>query len=245
MTKLNQIVAVRQGVQSRVHTNITALHHNALKPAQMAGLSRTYQPKDEMGDQQPSESTRVQIRTTELVAAFAKYVTELLDVTATLDYGNTHAKGDVVVDGVTLLSDVPVTYLMFLEKQLTDVGTFFKKLQTLDPSENWTWDHLNEHWRTDPVQRNSTKKVPKNHVKAPATDKHPAQVEIFTEDVVVGTWTTVKFSGAIPERDRAAMVERVHKLQDAVKRAREQANSRDVEQQKVGEVLFEYLLSNA
>lgn len=42
--------------------------------------------------------------------------------------------------------------------------------------------------------------VPRNHVKAEATDKHPAQVEVYHEDVPVGYWTTVKFSGALPAR---------------------------------------------
>jgi hypothetical protein len=35
-------------------------------------------------------------------------------------------------------------------------------------------------------------------VKAEATEKHPAQVEVYHEDVVVGQWKTVKFSGALP-----------------------------------------------
>jgi hypothetical protein len=243
MTKLNQIVAVRQGVQSRTHTAITAIHHNTQKSPLLAGLSRTYEPKDEMGDRHPAESTRVQVRTHELVNDFARHLVDLFDVTATLDYGNCTAKGNIVVDGQTILSDVPVTYLMFLEKQLTDVRTFFQKLQTLDPSENWQWDANNEWWKSEPVGRNSTKKVLRNHVKAKATDRHPEQVDVYTEDVVVGTWTTTKFSGALPERERAALVDRVHKLQDAVKHAREQANSTDVQQTKVGERVFSYLLS--
>lgn len=243
MTKLNQIVAVRQGVQSRTHTAITALHHNSQKPPLLAGLSRTYQPKDEEGDTKPPESTRVQVRTHELVNDFARHLIDLFDVTATLDYGNCTAKGDIVVDGQTILPDVPVTYLMFLEKQLTDVRTFLQKLQTLDPSENWSWDEANGWWKSDPQQRTATKNVRRNHVKAKATDRHPEQVEVYTEDVPVGTWTTTKFSGALPERERAALVDRVHKLQDAVKHAREMANSTDVHQVKVGERVFSYLLS--
>jgi len=242
--KMNQIVAVRQGVQSRTHTATTKVHHSAQTDALLAGLSRTYQPKDEEGDTKPPESTRVQVRTVELVNEFARHMTELFDVTATLDWGNTVAKADIEVDGQVISQGVPVTYLMFLEKQLVDVGTFLKKLKTLDPAEDWSWDEANGWWKSAAVQRTATKNVRRNHVKAPATDRHPAQVEVYTEDVPIGTWTTVKFSGAIPERARAAMVEKVHKLQDAVKHAREKANTTDVPQVQVGEAIFRYLLGS-
>ena len=36
-------------------------------------------------------------------------------------------------------------------------------------------------------------------MKYEATEKHPAQVETYTEDIKVGEWTMVKFSGAIPQ----------------------------------------------
>jgi hypothetical protein len=242
MTQLNQIVAVRQGVQARTHAGITKAHHDAQKAAPMSGLSRVYSPKDELGDQQPPESTRVQIRTHDLVTDFSRHLSDFLDVSATLDWGNCTAKADVVVDGHLVIKDAPITFLMFLEKQLTDVRTFFQKLQTLDPSENWQWDQANGWWRSDPQARNSTKKVRRNHVKTDATDKHPAQVEVYTEDEIVGTWTTTKFSGAIPAQEQAMVLDRVHKLQDAVKYARELANSAKVDSMRVGDALFSYLL---
>ena len=37
------------------------------------------------------------------------------------------AKADLVVDGVTLAKDLPVTYLLFLEKQLTELKAFVSK----------------------------------------------------------------------------------------------------------------------
>ena len=98
-------------------------------------------------------------------------------------------------------------------------------------------------WATDPVMTVRTKKVPRNHVKAEATDKHPAQVEVYHEDVQVGTWRTLKFSGALPARRVNELLERVEKLQAAVKFAREEANAVEVTDQKVGEALFGYLFA--
>ncbi len=57
----------------------------------------------------------------------------------------------------------------------------------------------------------------------------------------MGYWRTVKYSGALPARKVAALLERVEKLQRAVKFAREEANAVEVKQQKVGAALFGYL----
>ena len=65
MTKLNQIIAVEKGVKSKSLQDITAAHHKVQKPALLAGISRTYQPKDEEGEQLPPESARVQIKAEE------------------------------------------------------------------------------------------------------------------------------------------------------------------------------------
>ncbi|HEY4384716.1 MAG TPA: hypothetical protein VGN34_09610, partial [Ktedonobacteraceae bacterium] len=152
-------------------------------------------------------------------------------------------KADVVVDGTTLLSQVPATYLLFLEKQLVDLHTFIKKLPVLDASELWTFDPSADCWATEPIQTTKTKKIPRNHVKAEATEKHPAQVEVYYEDVVVGNWRTIKFSGALPSQRVNELLNRIEKLQEAVKFAREEANGLETTEHKVGAKILGYLFS--
>ncbi|MDX3055609.1 hypothetical protein PV394_10740 [Streptomyces sp. NE06-03E] len=241
MTKLNQIIAVEKGVKSKSLQDITAAHHKVQKPALLAGISRTYQPKDEEGEQLPPESARVQIKAEEALREMSASLTRLFDVTATKDWANCSARADVVVDGRTIVTEVPVSYLLFLEKQLTDLHTFVKKLPVLDASESWSLDPSTDLWKTDPVRTIRTKKVPRNHVKAEATDKHPAQVDVYYEDVPIGYWTTVKFSGALPARRVNELLERVEKLQHAVKFAREEANGAEVTDRRVGDAVFGYL----
>ncbi|MFJ8748152.1 hypothetical protein ACIREO_02230 [Streptomyces sp. NPDC102441] len=241
MTKLNQIIAVEKGVKSKSLQDITAAHHKVQKPALLAGISRTYQPKDEEGEQLPPESARVQIKAEEALRDMSASLTRLFDVTATKDWANCSARADVTVDGRTVVSEVPVSYLLFLEKQLTDLHTFVKKLPVLDASESWSLDPSTDWWKTDPVRTIRTKKVPRNHVKAEATDKHPAQVDVYYEDVPIGYWTTVKFSGALPARRVNELLERVEKLQHAVKFAREEANGAEVTDRLVGDAVFGYL----
>jgi hypothetical protein len=239
--KLNQIIAIEKGVKSRSVQDLTEAHRDLQKSALLSGISRVYRPKDEEGEQFPPESTKVQLKADELIRRTAEMLTKLFDVTATKDWANCKSKANVVVDGQTLLSDVPATYLLFLEKQLVDLHTFVKKLPTLDASETWSFDPSADCWVTEPVQTLKTKKVPRNHVKAEATEKHPAQVEVYYEDVVVGSWRTVKFSGSLSAQRVNELLTRVEKLQEAVKFAREEANSLEVEEQKVGGKIFQYL----
>jgi hypothetical protein len=241
MAKLNQIIAVEAGIKTRAFQELTEAHHALQKPTLLSGISRTYQPRDEEGETLPSEATRVQVKAEEIIRETATILTRLFDVTATKEWGNTQAHADVVVDGRVLLAQVPVPYLLFLEKQLVDLHTFVKKLPVLDAAESWRRDESADVWATDPVQTVRTKKVPRNHVKAEATDKHPAQVELYYEDVTVGYWRTVKFSGALPASQINAMLQRVEALQQAVKFAREEANSLEVENRKIGEKVFDYL----
>jgi hypothetical protein len=241
MAKLNQIIAVEKSVKSKSFQDLTEAHHAVQKPALLSGISRVYQPKDEEGEQLPPESTKVQVKTEEVLRDMAATITRLFDVTATKDWANCGATADVTVDGQTLLRDVPVTYLLFLEKQLTDLHTFVRKLPVLDAAESWTFDASADCYRTEAVRTIRTKKVPRNHVKAEATEHHPAQVEVYYEDIAVGYWSTTKFSGALPARRVNELADRVEKLQAAVKFAREEANSAEVTDQRVGDAVFGYL----
>ena len=80
--------------------------------------------------------------------------------------------------------------------------------------------------------------------KAEATREHPAQVQVYHEDVVIGYWTKTDFSGAIPERRQRELLARVEQLQDAVKKARETANTTEVEWQKQAANLLTFVFGD-
>lgn len=243
MARLNQIIAVEKGIKSRSFQELTEAHHVLQKPALLNGIARTYRPKDDEGEMLPPESTKVQVNAEEVIQQTAAILTRLFDITATKDWTNCIARADVVVDGQILLPQVPITYLLFLEKQLVDLHTFIKKLPVLDAAETWSFDASANCWATEPVQTVKTKKIPRNHVKAEATEKHPAQVEVYYEDVTVGYWRTVKFSGALPAKRVSDLLERLERLQHAVKFAREEANNSEAQEQKLGEKVFRFLFS--
>ena len=227
MGKLNQVIAVVAGKKQKATQAITEAYHKIQKAPLFDGISRTYQPKDEDGERLPAEAKSIQVKVGDLIGEVRAALTDMFDVVATQDAANCNAMANIVVDGQTILSSVPVTHLLFLEKQATDIGTFVGKLPTLDPAETWVYNEATDHYATLPSETARTKKVPKAFVKYAATKEHPAQVETFHEDIVAGYWKTVKFSGTLPAKEKNAMLERVRKLHEAIVKAREEANSID------------------
>jgi hypothetical protein len=243
MPLLNQVLAIEKGHKSRAEQGLTKAYQQLQKSDLLDGLEKTYQPKDEEGDQLPPDSKRLQLRVAEVIDGVSRDLAEYFDITLTKDVANCSAKADLVVDGQTLAKDVPVTTLLFLEKKLTDLHTFINKLPVLNPAYEWRYDDARACYVTEPRQTARTVKIEEPVMLAPATEKHPAQVQLRAKDVLAGYWTTVNLSGALPAQRVNALRTRVEKLQDAVKAAREAANSQSVENQKIGEKLFGYLLA--
>lgn len=243
MPKLNQIVAVEKGVKGRTANAITAIYHRLQKPALYAGLLRKYTPLDDEGDRLPPESTRVQHAVETDLENVSEALTKLFDVVATKEAANTVAKADLKMGDHVLVADASVPYLLFLEKQLVDLRTLVSKVPLLDPAETWSSDPANGGFRTEAVETTRTRKIPKVLVKYEATDKHPAQTEVYMVDEIVGRWAATKYSGAMSVIRRDVILSRIEGLMDAVKQAREEANGVEVEQQKVGSGIFEFLLA--
>lgn len=244
MTKLNQIIAIEKGAKSNLESEITRIYHLVQKTALWNGFAKTYQPfTEDEAQQRPAESNIVQVSGEDVLRQLSQTMGRLMDLTATKATANTLAKADVKVDGQTILEAVPVSQLLDMEKMLTSVATILGKLPTLDPTQDFHFDTNRMLQVTEPTWTVATKKIYRNHVKADATDKHPAQVEVYTEESPVGRWYLQKFSGALPVSRVNQLKERVAKLKTAVTFAREEANSADIVDVKYGDKVFGYLLA--
>jgi len=243
MAKLNQILAIEKGIKTRVYGEFTELHQATQKPGLMNGFHKSYQPRDEDGETYPAESQKVQHNSTDVLDRVAHGLAELFDITATKDWTNCTARAGVQVDGRVLLKDVPATYLLFLEKQLSDLHTFLSKMSELDPGADWNADPGTGLFKTDPMTTQRTKKVQRPITLYEATEEHPAQTQLITEDVIAGQWLTIKYSGAIAPPRKKQLLARIEKLSNAVKFAREQANSIEATEKKLGREVFDYLFS--
>lgn len=242
-SKLFQVVAAAAAKKNPFVKEKTELHRLLTNATLFEGLRRTYAPNDEEGEKQPPETKIVQqsARTllNQLIAQSAAYY----DLVLTQDVGNTLAKADIVVDNEVLAKDVPATHLLFLEQQATDLITIIEKLPTLDGLVSWVKDDVTGGWQSQPVETNRTKKVSKPLELSPATEKHPAQVQLVTEDIVVGVWTAVRSSTLLSPTQRQQCLDRAMKLKLAIIDARHRANTTGVENKSGSEALLKYIFN--
>ncbi len=243
MAKLNQVIAIEKGIKARVYSELTDLNKAVQKAELFNGFAKNYQKKDEEGEDLPPERKRVQFQTADVLRKTQRAMSELMAVTARKDWTNCVARASVRINGAAIIENAPVSYLLFLEKQLTDLRTMIGNIPVLDDAENWTKDPNSGLYRAEETKTHRTKKVQKPIVLFPATTEHPAQTQLITEDIIAGFWSQVKQSGAMPKPEKETLLAKVESLLRAVKEAREEANVHDeVDVPNVGNAIFNFLL---
>lgn len=240
MTKLNQIIAVEKGIRNRADKVISTLYNKIQKPDLFSGMSKDYRSKDDEGDQYPSESVKVQQRANDSLVNFSTEFAKIADVVLTKEIGNQQARATLDIDGIPE-ANLPVTYLLFLEKWLNDIHTFISKLPELEPDQDWTYNVQQDLYRNATQTTKKTKKIPRVLVKFAPTTQHAGQSDVWYEDVLEGYWDTTKLSGKMAPATKRLMLDQVEKLIDAVKKAREEANSLEVTQQSIGHDLLAFI----
>jgi hypothetical protein len=243
--KLHEIIAVGTGKKGEVEKAITESYHIIQKPELFDSVHRTYRAAEDGGEQLPPERKNAQHTLGNLIQSVCERWAGLFDITLTMDAGNQIAKADIIVEDGPTIKDVPVPTLLFLEKQLDNMKAFIEKLPIPDPAEVWKPDANSGMLSTEPTETSRTKKVQKPLVLFPATDKHPAQTQLITEDVVAGFWKTIKYTSRVSTDLKSAMLGRVDKLRDAVKTARERANSVEVNKKRMGADLVSFVFGSA
>lgn len=246
--KLNAVLALKSSIAPRATEARTELYKLIQKGTLFEGQERTWEKLDDEGEDFSPESIKVREQAEDALVSYAEAVTPMYDIEATKDATNNYARADVVVEGKTLLSDVSVTTLLYLEKDLVNARTFIEKLPVLDGAYDWTLDPSTGLHKSDTVKTHRTKKISKPIVLYDAVVKDgqalPAQTQLITEDVLIGHWNTTKFSGSLTAPRKKALLARVEKLINAIKEARERANNTDEVKTEVGKAVFDYILGN-
>lgn len=239
--RLNQAVSRERDVKARATTRLFEANTQIQKKDLLGGFSKVYHPRKEDGEVFQPETKQVQLRAEDCIQNFAEALAEMMDAAMTRDAGNCVAKANVVVDGEVLLKDVPAVSLIWLEKRLVEVRDFISNLPKLSEAEIWNWDPGLGLYTTPPEITQKTAKIQEHVVVVQATDKFPAQVALVTKDVIIGDWTVVKRSSALQPDRIKALQKRVDTLMDAVKMARQEANTMEITEVSVGRKVLSYL----
>jgi hypothetical protein len=242
MGKLHEVLAVEADLRAtaqRTFQRLISLFSEGR--SRLVGQSRKYQPLEESGEPHEDEITAMGTTVERELDLLQQDYSAWIDAAMQKEVTNQSTNADVVIGDRVLLEGLPATALLNLEGKLAELRRIYSSIPTYDPTERWEWDEQVEGYMSAPRITYRTKKVLKNHVKAEATKEHPAQVEVFTEDVREGTWTTVIQSGMLAPSEKREMLSRLDKLIRAVKQARQRANDVDAEDIHVGKVLFDFI----
>jgi hypothetical protein len=239
--KLHQVIAT-EGQTAGGYTKIVAETKHVFKGADhLNGISKVYTPKEEGGQPMPSEKKEVVTTVGRRLKWNEAFAVKLFDHELTRDQTNCIAKSDLNCGSIAI-KDAPATFLLVFEKRLMVLREAYDAIPTLDMS--FQWEPQNEGsdiMKTGPIVTNRTEKTIVPLLMAPATDKHPAQIEKLPKDILVGTWETYQFSGRITPELKAELLLRIDRLIEAVRDARMQANNAEVIDGKIGDQVFKYL----
>lgn len=241
MGKLHEALAVESDIKSQ-HSVIHAetlqvlgkpnLFQAKVKKLTMSkpGLDQgTKESMEKAGSSEESIGTTVDKR----IAYHGGFFTKLVNHRFQKDLTNQKAVADIVIDGKTIAEGVPATALLAFEDALVEQRKIYAAIPTLDIKKDWEKAaNIGEGiWKT--VHPEASAKTEKGfefkQLVAP-TQHHPAQIEKWTVDVVVGVTTVDEYSGMWTSARKAEVLGRCDALIAAVKAARARANQTEIEE---------------
>lgn len=234
MAKLHELLAVEadlEGKSRRVQEEAVSVFKG--KPHLFQGKLRTlelFTGDDEVSKKASEDAERQEQVLVTTVPAKLSYLWESLEphwnAVAQKEATNQTAKADVIVNGTTIIRDMPVTFLLSLESRLKALRAIYEVIPTLEPNINWVEaPDLGANIRKAPETSTlKTAKVEEYRTIAPPTDKHPAQIVKQDKVVNVGVYKQTSTSGLVTPAQKSAWLSRIDELLRAVKQARQRAN---------------------
>lgn len=247
MAKLHELLAVEgdlEGIYKKILDETAQTFTK--KVDRFFGVVRTMEWFEEGNPPIPAEhqalTTTVKDKLDYQKNAVIRYFDALLQKERT----NQDARSDIIIDGVPIASDLPATFLLGLESRLKRVREIYDKIPTLPPNIKWEKDSTKGdaiYSRVHPEEQLKTEKIFKVQVLYDATKEHPAQVEKIPETKNVGVYKKEVWTGLLSPADKSALLGKIDKLIQAVKKARQRANTTEVVKTTIGKELFGYINS--
>lgn len=208
------------------------------------GMHRKLEMFAEDGIKYPEEfkaiDTTVQAKLDHMKKTEVRYFDAMLQKEAT----NQTATADLVVDGVTIGTGLPATFLLGMETRLKHLRSAYEHIPTLQPGLEWEKDTTqgkNIYKTSRPSEKLKTETVIEPVVLYQATKEHPAQVKEVSKVNTVGKYVQNNWSGMITPAEKSVLLGRLDKLIRAFKQARQRANTTEVVERSIGAELFAFI----
>jgi len=232
MPKLHELLAVESSLKSQAEKNRSSIIRETFeKKLHHFGEKRvTFWPL-EGGDPVNEEQRDLQTTVKSELEWLKPFLVKGIDAGHQVAVANVIAKADIISeDGTVLAKDVPATSLLELEKRIREIQDVCHAIPTLDPVRGFVADPARGEGVYVAREAKTTryKRVKKPLTLSPATDKHPANVQLIEEDVPVGSIQTQEWSGLITPSEKSKLLNKCEDLMRSIKKARSRANDVDV-----------------
>lgn len=247
MGKLHELLAI-EADKNNISTKLVEESRATLskKPDHFRGFTKQLTYFDDKRAVENAEETKLVVSTVDENLEYTlNHVASYFDVILQKEMTNQTAVADLVVGDVTFAKGIPATFLLGMETRIKNLRALFEAVPTLPPAIAWEAD-INSgpgYYRSPKTMVPRTEKQVKFVTLAPATDKHPAQVKDWTEDVPVAKVETVEYSGMWTVQQKADALDRVDVLLQAIKKARQRANTAEVVDAHIGAALTNYIFN--
>lgn len=245
-TKLHELLAVEGPLKTQAEKTRTDLAATFDKKRHLfTEKIVTFAPSEEGAPTVREEQLDLQSTIVHELGWIAGIWAKALDAAYQIAEANTAARADVVLEnGTVLLSNVPATALLELEKRAEEIRELVAAVPTLDPAKGFQPDEARGKsiYRAREHETTRTKKTQQALVLYEATKEHPAQVKEISIDVPVGKIKTQEWSGLITPAQKADMLDRAEQVKRAVKQARSRANATEIDiNKKIGGALLSFV----
>jgi len=245
MTKLHEILAVEASKEKVANKLVQESIRTLGKENLFGGQVRRLVMLDTADDYLNGEE-RVALTTTvdENLDYLTKPIADYWDVVCQKDSANQTATSTITLNNKHITGQLPATFLLGMETKLNNLRKLYEVIPTLAPGITWDVDEQERPGtfkaRNDVVSFKTEKDMEFKEA-SPATKEHPAQIAKLERTRNVGTFTTTRWSGMLTPLDKAQRLDRLDQLLNAVKQARQRANSVKVENAKVGKELLDFI----
>lgn len=244
--KLHELLAVTKSLETQATKVRTELASTFEKKRHLfeEKLVTFTSSKDGLPSGTESQST---LQTTVLkeFGLLQPFLAKAIDAAYQVAEANTVARADIVLeDGTVLLTGVPATALLELEKRVEEVRQLLAATPTLDPAKGFVTDEAKGTgvFKARDISKTRTQKTKDVITLAPATVEHPAQVQLVDVDKPVGTIQEQEWSGLITPGAKSDYLSRAEVLGRAVRAARSRANTVEVDTGKrIGAKLLSFV----
>lgn len=248
MGKLHELLAVEsdlEGVFKKVVEE--GIHTLSKKPDHFLASQKKLEMFDENKQNENSEERKEMVTTVlDKLDYIAGFTVTYFDAVYQKERTNQLATADLVVDGVTLAAKLPATFLLGMETKLKRVREIYESIPTLAPGIKWEEDPTlgkGVYKAVYPDVKLRTAKTFQHKILVQPTDKHPAQIEKWEEQIPVGKYTTTTQCSMLSPAKKSVFLGKIDRLIQGCKQARQRANSTEVEKAEIGKTLIDFINS--